>query len=210
MSEYLNELTRRFWRLTMLGLERGPHMTRYTMYNRLRELGVRMQPLTGDVLCISHSTNLLPMLGVKPKSVREANYPECSITKLPFPDNEFDLVMSDQVLEHVEGDPQVAIDETRRVLRPGGIALHTTVFMYPVHGSPGDFWRYTPDALRYLCRDFSEIIEADGWGSFNAWLWGMRGMQWEPVPHAKWHPFHKVAVKNDPAWPMVVWVAARK
>ena len=30
------------------------------------------------------------------------------------------------------------------------------------------------------------------------------------VPHAKWHPFHKLAMKNDPNWPIVTWVVARK
>jgi 2-polyprenyl-3-methyl-5-hydroxy-6-metoxy-1,4-benzoquinol methylase len=45
-------------------------------------------------------------------------------------------VVSDQVLEHVVGDPQTAIDETLRVLRPGGIVIHTTCFMNPIHGAP--------------------------------------------------------------------------
>ncbi len=210
MREKLREFTRRSFQLSMLGLECGPHLTRYTMYRRLGEIGAQLQPLRGEVLCISHSTHIPPLMGMEPTRVREANYPESLITALPFPDGEFDVVISDQVLEHVEADPFAAIEETRRVLKPNGVAVHTTVFMYPIHGAPGDFWRFTPDALRHLCRNFSSIVEAAGWGSYDAWKWSMRGVQHLPVPHATWHPLHKIATRNDPKWPMVTWVVARK
>jgi len=35
-------------------------------------------------------------------------------------------------------------------------------------------------------------------------------VRYTAVPHAKWHPFHKLAMKNDPDWPIVTWVVARK
>ena len=44
---------------------------------------------------------------------------------LPFPDDSFDLVTSFQVVEHV-ADPVPYLQEIRRVLRPGGIAILTT------------------------------------------------------------------------------------
>jgi SAM-dependent methyltransferase len=44
---------------------------------------------------------------------------------LPFPDDSFDLVTSFQVVEHVL-DPVPYLQEIRRVLRPGGIAILTT------------------------------------------------------------------------------------
>lgn len=44
---------------------------------------------------------------------------------LPFPDHSFDLVTSFQVVEHV-ADPVPYLQEIRRVLRPGGIAILTT------------------------------------------------------------------------------------
>ncbi|MDX6581818.1 MAG: hypothetical protein QOI10_1002 [Solirubrobacterales bacterium] len=43
--------------------------------------------------------------------------------RLPFDDRQFDLVVSDQVLEHVS-DHEAAFSEIARVLRPGGAALH--------------------------------------------------------------------------------------
>ena len=63
---------------------------------------------------------------------------------LNFPDAAFDYVLSDQVLEHVEGNPQQAIDEGYRVLRPDGVAVHTTCFINPVHGAPRTFGALLP------------------------------------------------------------------
>lgn len=43
--------------------------------------------------------------------------------RLPFDDAAFDLVISDQVLEHVHDYP-ATLAEIHRVLRPGGVSLH--------------------------------------------------------------------------------------
>jgi len=43
--------------------------------------------------------------------------------RIPFDDDTFDLVVSDQVLEHVQ-DYSQALAEIRRILKPGGISLH--------------------------------------------------------------------------------------
>jgi SAM-dependent methyltransferase len=51
--------------------------------------------------------------------------------RLPFPDASFDLVVSDQVLEHVH-DHDVAFMEISRVLKPGAISLH----LFPSRWAP--------------------------------------------------------------------------
>ncbi len=43
--------------------------------------------------------------------------------RLPYEDNTFDAVFSDQVFEHVQNYPE-AIAELHRVMKPGGVALH--------------------------------------------------------------------------------------
>jgi SAM-dependent methyltransferase len=198
------------WLGSMVGLARGPHITRYAMYDRLQSIAHKLPNKGGRVLSISHSDNLASLVGLQPSEIVSANYPEHNFICLNFPDESFDYVVSDQVLEHVEGDPYDAIRECHRLLRPGGIALHTTCFINPVHGVPKDFWRFTPDALALLHQDWSEIIEVGGWGNFNVWSAIQDGLRFVGVPHAKWHPLHKLAVKNDPAWPIVTWVIARK
>ena len=44
---------------------------------------------------------------------------------IPYPDESFDLVFADNVLEHLE-TPQVVFDEVARVLKPGGVFLGKT------------------------------------------------------------------------------------
>ena len=198
------------WKASLTGLDSGPHVTRYEMYRRLGLLGDRLPFRNGRVLSISHSEELINVLRLEPDEVVPANYPEHSLLSLDFPDASFDFVLSDQVLEHVEGSPYDAVSECQRVLRPGGIAIHTTCFINPVHLAPGDFWRFTPDALSLLHAGWSEIMEAGGWGNFRVWSVARHGLRFVGVPHAKWHPLHRIAVENDPRWPIVTWVAARK
>ncbi len=194
----------------MIGLSRGPHITRYYMYDRLHSIGARLQNKSGRVLSISHSANLIELLGIQPIEIISADYPEHNILDLSFPDASFDYVLSDQVLEHIDGNPQNAIDECYRVLRPGGIAIHTTCFINPIHLEPKDFWRFSPDALSLLHRNWSEIIDVGGWGNFQVWSVIRDGIRFAGVPNAKWHPLHQLAVKNDPLWPIVTWIVAKK
>src|SRR5215469_11517286 len=51
--------------------------------------------------------------------------------QLPFEDSSIDVVISDQVFEHVLNYPQ-AIEELRRVMRVGGVFLHTFPSRYRV------------------------------------------------------------------------------
>lgn len=58
------------------------------------------------------------------KNYASAYVQEGSITDLPFPDNHFDTVMALDVLEHLYyNDQGKALQEIRRVLKPGGTIL---------------------------------------------------------------------------------------
>lgn len=50
-------------------------------------------------------------------------YLDMSNYKIPFEDNTFDFVFSDQVMEHVQNFEE-AVEEIYRVLKPGGCSLH--------------------------------------------------------------------------------------
>jgi SAM-dependent methyltransferase len=68
---------------------------------------------------------------------------------LPFRNGSFDFVLCTEVLEHVP-DPEKSWAEIARVLKPGGVALVTTPFIYRLHEMPYDFWRITPPAHRMM------------------------------------------------------------
>jgi SAM-dependent methyltransferase len=76
---------------------------------------------------------------------------------LAFRDRSFDVVLATEILEHLP-EPQRAIDEMLRVLRPGGTVLLTTRFLFPLHDAPGDYYRYTRYGLAHLFRKF-EMVE---------------------------------------------------
>lgn len=193
-----------------LGKNRGHHLTRYYMYQRLGESCANLFSPEARILSISNSQEILNVIGLSKASPVNACYPDYNILSLPFEDDSFDIVVSDQVIEHIEGDPQKAINETRRVLRKGGMAIHTTCFMNPIHEHPVDLWRFTPFCLAYLHRDWDKIVECAGWGNLLAFLLMNLGLRMTPIPNARWHPLHKIATTNDKAFPIVTWIAVIK
>jgi SAM-dependent methyltransferase len=78
------------------------------------------------------------------------------IHDMPIPTDSFDCVFCTGTLEHVR-DPAQAVREIHRVLKPGGIAHIDVPFIQGYHADPTDYWRFTLDGLRLLCRDFEEL-----------------------------------------------------
>jgi SAM-dependent methyltransferase len=83
--------------------------------------------------------------GVQAEDVRTAN-----ALDLPFPDNRFDAVWANGVL-HATGDTGRAIQEARRVLKPGGRAIISHFYRKPS-------WMYL---LHHLGRENIEYKEED-------------------------------------------------
>jgi SAM-dependent methyltransferase len=68
---------------------------------------------------------------------------------VPADEGSFDAALCTSVLEHLE-DPRSALEECRRLLKPGGTAVYTVPFIWHVHEAPRDFYRFTEHGLRYL------------------------------------------------------------
>src|SRR5215471_7819128 len=79
--------------------------------------------------------------------------------RLPFEDATFDIVISDQVFEHVL-DYSQAIDELCRVTRPGGVFLHA----FPSRYRPIEGHIYVP---------FTSLFRPRWW----LWLWALLGVR---------------------------------
>jgi len=76
----------------------------------------------------------------------------------PLDDGSFDVVISLNVFEHIFNF-QKAFSESSRVLKPGGQFVFAVPFMYQIHGSPDDFFRYTESALRRLLKENNFQVE---------------------------------------------------
>ncbi len=103
--------------------------------------------------------------------VDASNNPDlcCDVHDIEWESDYFDTIVATEVLEHLY-DPQRAVREWWRVLKPGGTCVGSTRFMYIYHPDPHDYYRFSEDGLRYLFRDFSSTaIYAHGNGAQVIW-----------------------------------------
>jgi SAM-dependent methyltransferase len=84
-------------------------------------------------------------------------------------DNSVDYVLVFNLLEHIY-NYNFLLKEMFRVLKPGGAMIGSTPFLYKIHPSPNDFFRYSQDALEKIFKDvgFNKIsIDYIGYGPFT-------------------------------------------
>ena len=189
----------------------GADIFRYTMYKTLSPL---MEKLAADfsapgrLLAVSGGGVLAAPFRQRGFEIVETHFPDADWHNLPFADSSFDVVLSDQVLEHI-ADPFRCAAEARRVLRPGGLQIHTTCFINPIHDAPGDNFRFTPDGLRLVFAREQEIL-AGGWGNaFVPLMWLAPRVAFRPVPVARRNPLSWLAAWNQARWPIVTWYVGR-
>ena len=77
--------------------------------------------------------------------------------ELPFKDDEFDSLISTQVLEHTEKINET-IQEIRRVVKNNGLIFISVPFVFPEHEIPNDFFRFSQYGLRKIFCDF-DVLE---------------------------------------------------
>ncbi len=111
------------------GMTAPRFVRRYGPFKRLLNVGSGPTRLQTDVLNI----DLFPFDGVDILTRAEA---------LPFSENTFDAVCSDEVLEHVN-DAQQVVQEIVRVTKIGGLIYLGVPFVFPYHPSPNDYRRWT-------------------------------------------------------------------
>jgi SAM-dependent methyltransferase len=127
-------------------------------------------------------------------------FPTFDLCKSDPPD-QFDVVLCEQVLEHVP-DPLAAVKNLYRLCRPGGTLLVSTPFLIRVHPSPDDFWRFTESGLRRL-------LEWGGFDRVEVASWGNRRCVNANVKvWARQRPWR--SLRNDPQLPVVVWASAQR
>ncbi len=77
--------------------------------------------------------------------------------KLPFKNEEYDIIFLFDVLEHIKDDANF-INECYRILKPGGIIVASIPFMYRFHEQPYDYRRYTPSGIKYLFEEVGNFV----------------------------------------------------
>lgn len=115
-----------------------------------------------------------------------------------FEQDAYDCFLLVQTLQYVF-DVAAAVRTTRRLLRPGGVALVAVPAVTKIAGSAGidgDFWRFTPAACRALFQaEFGEgSVEVNGHGNVLVAMAFLLGMASEELKEDElrlvdpWHP----------------------
>ena len=89
---------------------------------------------------------------------------------LPFKDNSVDGIINMFVLEHIS-KPNIAIDEMRRILKPGGLIFSVVPFTLGYHASPHDYIRWTRSGVEILFSGFDMIEIGISGGPTSSFLW---------------------------------------
>lgn len=187
-------------------LPRTVHLVRYGMYRALARTLARLRP-AGRGYTISERSGMLPALmpGVRFEALE---WPEHDLQDLrDVPDQSADVLVSDMVLEHLP-DPESAFRESRRVVRPGGLVIHTTVFMMPYHPTPEDYRRFSTTELRRLAGDFRTVHDVGGFGNRRLLSAVLAKMARAPVPWPSGGPLAWSMAGNNPKFPICTWLVA--
>jgi SAM-dependent methyltransferase len=80
-----------------------------------------------------------------------------------LPDQQFDIVISTEMIEHVYNWKNV-INIIKRLCKPDGMIIITTrSYGFPLHSWPTDQWRFEVDDMKYIFSDCSDVIVENDW-----------------------------------------------
>ena len=139
------------------------------------------------------------------RSFISLNFPEFDLCAPLDGQGPFDVVICEQVLEHVI-DPCAAARNLRGLCAPGGHVIVSTPFLIRVHELPAfgmpDFWRFTPRGLRVLLEHAGlEVDTVETWGNRHVVAGNLD--RWPA--YRRWMP-----LGNEPDLPVQVWAFARR
>lgn len=191
----------RGWVMRALGRDKG-HWCRVVM-NAAMERFIRNLPCANlDVLEISGTKWADPSYGFR--SYRAVQYPGYDVCEGP-PEGQYDLVIAEQVFEHIE-HPDRAARNVLATLKPGGIFAINTPFLVRYHECPFDFYRWSESGIRAL-------LERAGFSRVETGSWGNRAcVIRDMTPDDGWAMYNRFlhSLENDPRFPVVVWAFAWK
>ena len=139
------------------------------------------------------------------RSYRTVQYPGYDVCEGPLAQEQFDLVIAEQVFEHVLR-PDLAAANMHQMLRPGGVFVISTPFLLKVHGAPLDLYRWTERGMR-------QLLETAGFTVMATASWGNRECLFAdmtPDLDWTWYDPQRHSLHNELQFPIVVWSFAEK
>lgn len=138
------------------------------------------------------------------KGYTYARFPEFDICNIPPATEKFDIVIAEQVFEHVRY-PNRALENVKSMLNTNGYFLITTPFLIKVHGSPVDYWRWTKEGMCYFLEDHNfTVCESGSWGNYEC---VKTYLKFETMPE---YDSNLCSLDNELDFPIMVWALAKK
>ena len=184
----------------MIGYD-ATHITRVEPYRQCSDWIASLSPTKLDVLEISAGEYWRNTF--KFKSYMPFDWPQYDICK-DYLDRQYDLVIADNVFEHLRY-PNRAASNVLRMIRPGGWFLTLTPFMIRVHDVPIDCTRWTELGMKYFLEESGfdpSTMQSGSWGNRSAVKANMRKL-------GAYRGFRR-RLKNEPDFPVTIWVMAQK
>jgi SAM-dependent methyltransferase len=182
------------------GTSPDEHWQRVVMNESIDDYIASLDPATRSAVEISGDSH-----AEKPwREYTSLNYPDFDLCEPLADQGEFDVVICEQVLEHVV-DPWRAAANLRGLAAPGGHVIVSTPFLVRIHEVAlflmDDYWRFTPRGLRTLLESAGLKVDiVASWGNGPCVVGNFR--RWSA--YRPWHP-----LRNDPDLAVQVWAFAR-
>jgi SAM-dependent methyltransferase len=165
------------------------YVPRQALLKAIKECMPQFQGRVLDVGCgqmpyremmLQANQNITSYLGL---DLRSSSVHDTSIADLhwdgnniPLDENSIDTALATEVLEH-SFSPTKTLLEINRVLKPGGLFFFTVPFIWPLHETPHDAYRYTPFSLKLHLEEAAftntNIRSLGGWHTSFAQMIGL-------------------------------------
>ena len=182
----------------------GTQWARVVMYRELFERVRALGPAAMSALEISPAGPDSPWRGLGFAAYEGVEHPEFDICRDRL-ERQFDLVIADQVFEHLLW-PYRAARNVHSMLNSGGRFIVTTPFLIRVHDVPIDCSRWTELGLKHLLAEGGfdiDRIKTGSWGNLACVRANLKTPSWASVGFGR--PLH-----NEHEYPVAVWAIAEK
>lgn len=179
---------------------------RAVAYSKLRT-SLSVLSITGEGVEFGGSNGIIQ--GMLPNVIWEIRkLPEHDIMSDLSYERDWDVIIADQILEHVL-KPWEALrligEHTKQ------LAIITVPFLIGIHMRPRDYWRMTPRAIRKLAAPYFRSVEVGTWGHalVNYWhaTYNRTSRLFENVSESK---LLAGLEQNDENKPFMIWAVMRK
>jgi hypothetical protein len=136
-------------------------------------------------------------------------YPKYDVLDTASWKSGWDVIVADQMLEHVKR-PWEVFDNLAKHTKQ--VAVITVPFLALVHPCPDDYWRITQNGIKELAGNNWASVEVRSWGNKRAVRWLAEYAFDMPslLENVPMNELLEVLDENDNSLPVMIWAVMRK